>query len=190
MSKLTIIRQSLETNPEVVIVSVSEMRNFDSPYSFNNAIDFMVAPKKGLYTIDELQAFMIELIPKGLEPTNKEDFYKDNFFKDDRKNEINLGRLYFDEDLGQEKITRICTLTDEELLKDERLLKWYKFVNGQRTIEETIPYQRRTVVKLFPSVDFVKDILEERLLYSEYHVTQEEFKRYQPGLIQRWINKR
>ena len=170
MSKLTIIRQSLETNPEILIAKVFEENYLpERKGHLSHTIDFWVAPKNGLYTAVELQAFMMCLIPEELEPT-----YKDNFLHlhHDRKSDLIFGKLYFDENIGQEKVTRICTLTDEELLNTS------KFINGQRIIEESQPYQRRIGVRPFPSEAFVEDILRGKLS-SDLRVKPKELKRYQ-----------
>lgn len=183
MIKLTIVRQSLETNPNVVIAKVHDRGYSFNPNNLNHIVEFLVAPKKGLYTADGLQVFMMGLIPKGLEPTCIDDFYQSN-----KKTDLCLGRLYFDEQIGQERITRICILTDEELLNDERLLKVFEFVNGQKTIEETEPYQRRIFVRPFPNESLVRDYLEERSGFG-FRVTPKELRRYQPqqNILQRLL---
>ena len=179
MSKLTIVRQSLETNPEVVITKVFEKSYLPGRDGFwSHTMDFFVAPKNGLYTAEELQKFMMGLVPEGLQPT-----CKDDFSQYDQNSDLSLGKLYFDEDIGQEKVTRICTLTDEQLFNVS------KFINGQRTIEESRAYQRRTWVRPFPSESLVRDLLEGKLS-SEYRIRPEELKRYQPGFFQRIVGRR
>lgn len=179
MSKLTIVRQSLETNPEVVIAKVFENNYLPRRNGYwSHTMDFCVAPKNGLYTAEELQEFMMSLVPKGLQPTCRDDFRQY-----DENSDLSLGKLYFDEDIGQEKVTRICTLTDEELLNVSG------FVNGQRTIEESRPYQRRTWVSPFPSKALVYDLLEGKLS-SEYSVRPEELRRYQPRFFQGLVGRK
>ena len=178
MSKLSIVKQSLETNPEVVIAKVFENNYLPGRNGYwSHTMDFWVAPKNGLYTAEELQEFMMGLVPEGLEPTSKDDFRKY-----DKKSDLSLGKLYFDEDIGQEKVTRICTLTDEDLLNVSG------FVDGQRTIEESRPYQRRTWVRPFPNEALVEDLLEGKL-GSKYSIRPEELKRYQSGVLQRLLEE-
>lgn len=179
MSKLTIVRKSLETNPEVVIAKVFEKNYLPGRDGYwSHTMDFWVVPKNGLYTAKKLQDFMMSLVPEGLEPTSIDDFRQYN-----KKSSLDLGKLYFDEDIGQEKVTRICTLSDEELLNVSG------FVNGQRTIEEDRPYQRRTWVSLFPNKALVRDLLEGKL-NSVYNVQPKELKRYRPGVLQRLVKRK
>jgi len=177
MSKLTIVRQALETNPEIVIAKVFEKKYFENYVSTTgwcHTLDFFIAPKKGLYTADELQAFMIGLVP-GLAPTAKDEF------RQYKGGGMDFGKLYFDEAVGKEKITRIGAITDEELKHAAG------FVDGQRTIEETLPYQRRIWVRPFPSEAFVKDVLENKV--RESGATSQELRKYQarPGFFQRLL---
>ncbi|MBI2129631.1 hypothetical protein HYU07_05305 [Candidatus Woesearchaeota archaeon] len=162
MSKLTVIKKALETNPEVVIVKIFNEnylpgKNVDCEYvgddvimCWNHLVDFCVAPKDGLYIKDELQSFMMGLIPKSLKPTFKENFqaYGDK---------LHFGELCFEEVIGQEKSTRICKVTDEELLN------YNGFVNGQQIIKKTLIYQRRTRVRVFPDELVTGDVLEDTL---------------------------
>lgn len=170
MSKLTLVGQSLETNPNVTIARVFEKNYLPERNGFwSHTVDFWVAPKQGLYAADRLQMFMIRLIPPDLEPSCKDDFRQYA-----EEGGLQLGKLYFDEDIGQEKRTRICTLTDEELLNVGG------FENGQRRIEETLRYQRRTWVRLFPSELLVQDLLEGKLTSSsEYSIRQDDLKKYE-----------
>jgi hypothetical protein len=181
MSKLSIVRQALETNPEVIIVSSEEINYLpDRNGFFCHTMDYWVAPKNGLYTAEELQAFMMRLVP-NLEPT-----CKDDFLQYEKSGNLELGKLYFDEDVGQEKVTRVCTLTDEQLLNVSG------FVKGQRTIEETRSYERRTWVRPFPNEAFARDVLDGKLENSEYGARQSDLKRYQSqqSLLQRILGKK
>ncbi len=175
MSKLSIIRQALETNPGVVIVNTKK-RNY-LPYSSNrkdffcHIIDYLVAPKKGLYTADELQEFMNRLVP-DLKPTSQIDFRQY-----DKNSDLKFGALYFDEKVGRERrITkRIIRLNDEELLNVDG------FVNGEKTIDKdvNIDYIRRTSVNPFPNEEFARDYLDGKLEII-LGVRQGTLKKYQP----------
>lgn len=182
MSKLTIVRQALETNPDVTIVNVDE-KNYlpERQGSFSHIVDFCVVPKCGLYRADELQAFMIGLVP-NLEPTVKNDFYRYSDIQDFGKYAYNLvfGELYFDEMIGEERIDtkRILTLTDEELLNVSG------FVDGKRTIDvtEKLLLLRRTLVRPYPNEAIARDILDGKL-YSFERISIDDLERYKPNLI-------
>ena len=65
MSKLSVVRKSLKENQEVIIVQVithNYLPGMDERLS--HTVDFWVAPRNGLYTVDELQAFMMRLVPE------------------------------------------------------------------------------------------------------------------------------
>ena len=172
MSKLTTVRKSLETNSEAVIAKVFEKNYlFERNGYLSHTMDFWVAPKNGLYTVKELQEFMISLVPNGMEPTERFDFRQCN-----SESELELGKLYFEENIGQEKVKRICTITDEELLNVSG------FVDGEKTIEEVRPYKRIIGVLPFPSEAFVGDFLEGKLSSSS-RVRPEDLKRYQPKAL-------
>jgi len=184
MSKLSIIRKSLEEDPEVVIAKVFERNYLPGRIGYwSHTMDFWVAPKNGLYTAGELQEFMLSLVPKGLGPT-----LIDNFSQHGEKSVLDFGKLYFDEQIGEEKVTRTCTLTDKELLNVSG------FVDGKTTIEETQPYVRRIWVKPFPDEAFVRYALEERRrvmegerggdISLEHYVHPEVLKRHQSIVLQ------
>lgn len=183
MSKLTIVRQALETNPEVVIVN-ADVRNYlpDRNGFFCHTVSYWVAPKNGLYTADELQTFMMGLVP-DLTPTQK-----DAFRQYDKNGDLQFGKLYFDEKVGEERRTtkRILTLTDEELLNVAG------FVDGKQTIDEDVTekYTRRTWVCPFPNEAFARDVLKGKLAFSQYCAKLSDLKKYQPNLIQRLAGRK
>lgn len=183
MSKLSIVRQALETNPEVIIVD-SQERNYLPERSgfFCHTLDYWVAPKNGLYTAEELQGFMMGLVP-NLKPTQQDDFRQY-----DKNSDLAFGKLYFDEKVGEgRRITkRILTLTDEELLNVAG------FVNGEQTIDKDVTeeYTRRTWVRPFPNEAFARDVLDGKLEFSEYQARPSDLKRYQPNLVQRLMGRK
>jgi len=189
MSKLEIVRKALETNPLVVIVNTETINYLpDRQGYFCHTVDYWVAPKNGLYTADELQAFMVGLVP-DLTPTQK-----DNFRQDTKDSDLSFGKLYFDEKVGEERrITkRILTLNDNELFGADG------FIDGKQTIDEEVieDYTRRVWVCPFPSERFVRDVLDEKLKNSEYRVSPSDLRNYlpkqpsQPNLLQRLIGKK
>ncbi len=203
MSKLTIVRQSLETNPEVVMVHIGgttdlpDRNGFCLPSLACHHVYYWVAPKNGLYTADELQTFMMGLVP-GLIPTKKDDF------RYDKNSDLEFGKLYFDEKVGEERIItkRTITLTDEELLSadvtDKELIKehmreTFGFVDGKRTIDADVTkeYMRRILVSPFPNEAFARDVLNEKLgLLCRYCVKPSDLRRYQPNLVQRVLGRK
>lgn len=187
MSKLKIVREALETNPDIVIANIDIRIHLPNPVGyFCHTIDYWVAPKKGLYEVDDLQAFMMGLIPRGLEPTSI-----DYFHQYDKKSDLVFGKLYFDESVGEQRtITkRILTLYDEELFDSEG------FVDGKRVIDEDKieEYKRRIWVYPFPSKTFVRDVLSKKLEFGNFRATPKELEEYKPGtpdLLQRLIGQR
>ena len=177
MSKLTIVRQALETNPDVTIVNVDERDEYGY---FSHMVDFWVAPRNGLYTSDELQVFMMRLVP-DLEPT-----LKDNFIQySDALKTLRIGKLYFDEKVDEDKVAGISTSTDERLLN---VFEFVRFVNGERTIVEAGDYSRRTLVRPFPNEAYTRDVLDGKL--SDYWTNLRDLERYQPNLIQRIFGRK
>src|SRR3989338_5218548 len=93
-SKLEVVVNSLKSNPKVVITDRRDdtylNRNYlrtphIEPKSYAHVIGFIVSPKHGLYTVNELQVFMDDLVP-AFDPFKKEDFKKDGL--------LGLGKLY------------------------------------------------------------------------------------------------
>lgn len=153
--KLAKVKRALNSNNDVVIVNVEEKIHLPERDGFwSHTVDFWVAPKKGLYTADELQNFMIKLIP-DLEPSSKDDFREDPY-------RITFGKLYFDEKIGEERVTtkRVITLTDEKLFDLAG-----GFPDGKKTIEtnEVFDYKRRIWVRLYPNEKFARDVLDGKL---------------------------
>ena len=164
MSKLTLIRHTLEENPNVTIVNVNE-KNY-SPgeredfKGYIHPVDFHVAPKTGLYTADELQEVMVGLVPKGLEPSKVVNFSQ-WYGRGDGLSDLILGRLHFNEKVGGERrITkRILTLSDKELSDV------IGFVDGKRTIDTDVTeeYSREIVVEPYPNEAFARDFLDGKI---------------------------
>ncbi|MFH1376478.1 MAG: hypothetical protein ABIH25_02480 [Candidatus Woesearchaeota archaeon] len=149
MSKLSIIRQVLKTNPGVVIVDVKDHTSLPNICgAYCHFVDYRVAPKNGLYTLDELQEFMVGLVP-NLQPTIQIDFRQHSRLYDENTY-LEFGSLLFEEKVGEaRRVTkRVLTLTDEELLS----------FNGNETIEKdaTEVYKRGIYVHPFPDESFVK----------------------------------
>ena len=163
MSKLSKVRDALQGNPDVVIVAVYRNNYIPERSGFwSETIDFVVAPKKGLYTAEELQQFMMGLIPSDVELTSKD------AFRDWGGDEIELGKLYFDEVIGEELIRRDITLTDEEVLST------LGFVDGKTVLDKKAKLQRRTWVRVYPDPELAKECYEG--MYT-YHIPKNMLKK-------------
>ena len=176
MSKLTVVREALESNPDVVIVDVIEQNYFPGKVGWwSHTIDYRVAPKTGLYTADELQAFMLGLVP-DLEPTTKDPFQ--SYLK-----QLDFGKLYFDETIGA-TVQGTLTLTDEEFLGDKDLVDRLGLVDGKTTIDKNVTeeYERRTFVKLYPNEAVARDIINHKLnaIGAEHWIALKDLKSYNP----------
>ena len=98
MDKLYAVKKSLEKNREVIVVRTFEMNYLSGRKDLrNHIIDFCVAPKIRLYEVKELQEFMVSLIPKGLKPK-----CMDIFSQQDKRGDLFLGKLYFDEEVKED----------------------------------------------------------------------------------------
>jgi hypothetical protein len=173
MSKLSIIKNSLETNKEVSIIKVNEPHKFSQTkeelkertsyenISLNSSrldeyISFYIAPKNGLYNANELQSFMTKLIPDMLpDRENKFDVYGNIFY---------FGNLYFYEIFGKEEIEikRKIMLNDDELISPYgndlgrigESRKGINLVNANDIIDIT----RKIGIFAFPDENIAKDL--------------------------------
>lgn len=142
MSKLTTIKQALETNALVDVVEELRMESLPSvahPHHQGWVI-YRVAPKVGLYSVKDLQAFMLSLVP-GMEPSSKDDFYEGNYAN--HGTYLRFGKLVFAEAVGQMTICRKLVLTDDD----------YKAAAGKEIIEveETLQITRAIFIHVYPS---------------------------------------
>jgi hypothetical protein len=172
-SRLHIVRQSLETNPEIVIAQVFNLYEPPNYGYVMHVADFWVAPKKGLFRRDDLNTLLDGLIPKEL----GKNFcahgfnYENTTVPPGEIRDLYFGSLEFREEIGEQKVITIRSISDQQLWQHVRIPKGYK-IN-----EETIPYQRLIFVHLFPCEAIVKDILEKKLASKE-KITAEELRRY------------
>ncbi len=156
MSKFIAVQKALRQNPDITIVGVlegkAELPARDSQWS--HTADFYVAPKiGGVYTVTELQALMMSLLPE-LEPTCQSSFCE---FVDKRR----LGILVLDEVIGTEAVRHEITFTDD----DDMLLFGGFGADGKRVIERTEEVQRRIWVRLFPNAQIAGAALRDENKY-------------------------
>lgn len=151
-SKLSIVKNALENNPNIRILEVRRGNYLSIIRSgpWSETYDLITVPEEPLYDINKLQELMLSLIPNGLEPTSITDFYKFG------KHGIYFGKLYFDEHIGLEKTLTELAITDPDLLKDESLK--LEFSYGKKLIKKERPLQRRTWVSLYPSAEIAKNL--------------------------------
>lgn len=136
-SKYEQILKRFQGNSDVVIIAECQ-ENF-LPYGgfFSHFVYLYIAPKNGIYTAEKLQEFMLSLAPE-LRPVVVNNFI-------DYDDEIELGRLFVDENIGTEHIHREIILTDKSMFSSKG------FVNGKASIKETKQISRRIIVEIFPS---------------------------------------
>ncbi len=137
MSKLAVVEQSLKRTPGAILVGALEQH---CSRGWDHTVAFLVAPTKGLYTAEKLQAFMMGLIPEGLAPTCKDDFSRSGA-ESSLVGYLHFGRLYFDEHIEQDGNPP---------------------VTGRNN--------RRIWVRPFPNKTYARDILEGRLTSSAYYM--------------------
>jgi len=164
MSKMLVVRNALFSNPNIVVIDIQANCFIPSYYcsSWSETVSFVVAPKKGVYDREKLQEMMLQLVP-GLEPDAKDDFYAwDTGMK--------FGKLYFDEQIGEEKIRREIVITDESLLAKPP----EEFFGGKRVIETTKILQRRSWVYLYPNAKIALGAVHEGK--NQYQIDLSELK--------------
>lgn len=137
-TKIEIVKQSLAQDNRIVVHRIIEYNHLpEDCCPWVQTFDIIVYPKKGLYTIRELQALMMSLVPNGLRTSCKDDFSEGSA-------SFGFGRLYFDEVVGYKTSKHEIQLTDESLLHAKG------FINGKYFTESSQDVSRRTWVSLFP----------------------------------------
>ncbi len=154
-NKLDIIKYSLEQLAEDGKIYLELLHNGlylpEKVSGWHHFVQFGVAPSEGIYDAEALQSFMMNLIPK-IEPTLVDRFNFNTNTKD-----LELGKLYFDEEIGVVK--RSFNIHDFSLLP---LIadKGYKYIlnssDGNFSIDKEDYINRRTLVRVFPNEQFVE----------------------------------
>lgn len=150
-SKYEQILKQFGGNSDVVIVSHQQENLLPNSGFFSHFVYLYVAPKTGIYTAGKLQEFMLSLAPE-LRPQVANNFI-------DYADEIERGRLFFDEDIGTERIHREIILTDKSMFPSEG------FVNGKASFEQTKKLCRRVIVDVFPDRFFAEDAIRNGMFY-------------------------
>jgi len=90
VSKLSIVREALKKDPEVVVLGETIEIPDAGPWA--ELVNIIVAPKQPLRAADLLQHFMKELVA-GLEPNQSDRFFVVGTI-------LGFGKLYFDEEIS------------------------------------------------------------------------------------------
>jgi hypothetical protein len=110
LTELDLVRRTLETDPKLRILKEHNqvwLPHLDTPAA--QTVDFIVVPRRGgLYTAAALQAFMLSLIPPGLEPSHQTEFGFSS------KRVLNYGTLIFDEKIGTVTTRQTFVIDDNE----------------------------------------------------------------------------
>lgn len=144
-SKYEQILKRFQRNSDVVIVADQQDNFLPNGGFFYHFVYLYIAPKNGIYTAEKLQEFMLSLAPE-LRPDVANNFI-------DYNDEIERGRLFFDENIGTEHIHREIILTDKSMFSSNGL------VNGKASIKETKQIVRRVIVEIFPDCLLAKKAL-------------------------------
>lgn len=163
MSVLAQVHAALKRHSNIEIVGICDENHLPHRRdSWSQTIDYIVAPRRGVYDEAKLQTMMMALTP-GLRPSAMDEFTEVN-------GEIRVGKLYFDEEIGTEVIRR------ELLLSDSDLFSYEGFEGGKQIIEETKPLTRRTWVTLYPNVPIAAAVFRGDLSY--FRIPKSEIDKY------------
>lgn len=140
-TKIHQIREQLKANPAVFFAGEIHAYYPSAPdYGyFSEGIDILVAPMNPLFSASELNAFMNALI-KNLAYTSVDQASETN------QGDLRLGKLYFDEQIGEQREITFTTIITNE---PETLAKAGKEV-GTVQRESVKKLLRRTWVRVYP----------------------------------------
>lgn len=160
MSKLTIVREALAANKDVIVLDAREEVDLQTTHGFTHTVDIFVAHASGLYDVDRLQAFMMGLVPQ--EPTMKDEFRGGDSY-------MYFGKLYFDEPVGHEvsEGSRRIVITDPDIklsnvFKVDEDGNHFVVINLDMNVART----RRTWVRLYPDEEYARRALNGKDVYS------------------------
>ncbi len=171
MSKLVVIREALEKNPDIILVGPKEEKSLGEVYDrgdLNSHVNYGVAPKNSIYSISKLNEWFKNLIP-ALNPNNYLPF---QLFDEDER--IHIGFLRFDEEVGYAKtfIKRVERITDKDFLKN---LEGFK--NGIRVREEEREFNLERIICIHgcPNKELAERALEENTFYFDVKGAPKKF---------------
>ncbi len=164
MSKLKQVVVALRKNLVITIVGTTEKRYLpEKKITWDQTIDFHVAPKTGVYSVEKLQSLMMSLVP-GLKPTDEKVFLNGCY------SEIVFGRLCFEEDLDTEVMRQEIVLTGDSIFSIDG------FVNGEQEVSHVEKGIHRQIrVRLFPNLQVAKLSLVGKY---ECEISKQELEQY------------
>ncbi|MBU2590265.1 MAG: hypothetical protein KKF52_01025 [Nanoarchaeota archaeon] len=179
MQKFEQIEQELRYREDVIITHKIEKFNeelFPQKYGIPLETHFFVTPSSGLYEAEELQKFMLNLLP-NTPPKKMEKFSEGESFS---KRVLYLGALFFQEEIGTFKITEECKITGKIL---ERILKAEG--KNDEDIKDTLerrqvksnehPIYQETTLYVFPNTE-IAEILKKSFRYGYKHELGENWR--------------
>ncbi len=143
------VREGLQKNPKVFFAGA--ILHFpDDDQMWTEKVEIIIAPVKPIYDLEKLNQFMDSLVP------NIPRSSRDEAFRYPKKPETQLGRLYFDETLGDIRrgISITTTAVEPEALKRAGI----PLGKSHKTEEESII--RKTWVRVYPDANSAKVIAE------------------------------
>lgn len=150
MSLLYLIPHFLNTNIDADVCCLEERISAKCDTNYIHCIDYGVVPKKPLFNVDELNAFMKSLVP--IEPDFLSDFSQDKY-------RMQFGCLCFDEKVGREyDMMQKAIIIEDEGLKQMPDFKRYETVKSGGACRELM---RRISVSVYPCGEIMHDLFHE-----------------------------
>lgn len=166
------IREGLQTDESVYFAGEIVHPNYGGYWL--EAVDVIVAPKEPIFNADKLNDFMDDLVPDL--PRSA----RDEARKHDKESDFALGKLYFDEVIGEttREIEVTTTAVDTEALQRSG-------VNIGKSHETKVQQlQRRTWVRVYPSAEAAQIVAEyEKGIADGTVEPNQEF-----GYMQHWFS--
>ena len=206
MDNLSIIRNSLKSNPNVVVVGEYELNELTGKENLNrwlhdardlrwygfqdHFIEFCIAPKRGLYDANSLNGFMDGLVP-GLKANDRIDFVKTMW-------RLHFGNLRFYEEVNEFYgvsigegfpsdrvlyVTLVKAGSTDPLAIERAGLSSSAPVPNERGVSR---YMRETKISIFPDKKLAKYALKGK--ESGYQIGLEELEQYKSSLLTRLAN--
>jgi hypothetical protein len=150
-SVLSIVENALKRNHHVKLVEKTEENYLSTghdEYGRAQAYYFKVAPRPPLYTAEEMQKFMINLIPHPYSSMGP--------FCERAGGDMEFGHLVFDDVIGSVKTTGVIKLTAQDLIMNPKLAE-LEFLNGKKMINEEEEIIRKIYVNPYPSILVAKN---------------------------------
>ena len=156
MSQLTAIRAALAENPEIKIVRTLQWtRAQEIGNALGHKVEFIVAPKKGLYTVKALQA-LLNSLTRGIKAEEKQKFSMSGF----RARTMSFGVVRFEEMIGTATDRREIEITEPEPFRK------YGFRKNKRVIERKMNLRRCIYIRLYPDVGIARETKREHNMYG------------------------